>query len=355
MKRVSVRSVVLALAALSAGSACAETYTAKVYTVPGGFARMWTTGAGDNGLLGGMLDTGLGVHAAYLTNSGYKDMNPAGFESSVIRSSWSNTYHCGDGTLTNGGPTRALYWLGGGAGVNLHPAGAEYTSSQAISGGGQLQAGVVYGSIFCAECGGITVNKHACCWMKTAASFKRLHSTTHRNTVANGTDGTRFVGWGENPADSSVNALMWNSSNSMAVNIRPSQSVFSNAYAMDTLQQVGTFSAPSTGLALHACVWSGTAASAVDLNPSGSFSSSRATGVRAGLQVGNASPIGFSRSQAIAWHGTAASWINLHFKLPAQYWTWSSSAWSVDNLGNIVGYVENPTHTIALPVIWLKS
>jgi hypothetical protein len=350
----SLRPIALAALCATSGAALAENYTAHIYGVPGGFAKMQVTGAGDNVMMTGFLSGPGGPFAAYLTNSGYKNINPAGWDWSEINGSWGSTYHCGRGSV--GGLVHALYWVGGGAGVDLHPTGAEYTSSTAFGGGGQFQVGEVRGTIDCAECGFVTT-LHAGLWSRTSASFKRLHSTTHNLTQARGTDGTRVVGAGQNRNDHSVNALLWNSVSSMAINIRPSMSTFSSAASISGNQQCGSFIGPQTGGASHAVLWTGTAASAVDLNPNSTFNRSEGLAVRNGLQVGYATPItNTSRPQAIAWHGTAASWINLHARLPIVFQQqWRSIATAIDSAGNIVGYVENMAGTELRPVIWIRS
>jgi hypothetical protein len=347
---------ILAACALfsTAGSAMAETYTAKIYGVPSGFLQMFVFGAGDNGLMSGYVTNGSIREAGYLTNSGFKNMHPAGWYSSEIADSWASTYHCGSGRTASGSPQRALFWLGGGAAVDIHPAGAEYLASEAYGGGGQQQVGWVVGSIACDQCGFTTVG-HAGTWSRTAMSFARLHSTTHENTVARGTDGTTQVGYGTNRTDNSKNALLWKGPGTFSTNIRPSGSIESVANSVWGNQQGGYFVGMGTNSKRHAVIWSGTAASAVDIHPS-VFEHSHVNAVRNGLQVGYGNPLSTpTRNQAIAWHGNAGTWINLHSKLPYPYNLWSSSATGIDNLGNVTGYITAPSGPEIRPVIWLRS
>jgi hypothetical protein len=339
------------------GAAFAETYTAQIYSVPAGYTTMIVNGAGDNGLMSGLVETGTGTFfAGYRTETGFKLMHPTGWYSSGIQDSWGSTYHCGSGKPTQATQGHALFWLGGGAAVDMHPPGSQYQRSDAWGGGGQLQAGSVQGDIVCPECGLLSVQRHACSWSKTAASFKRLHSQTHIQTDAFATDGTRTVGFGFHKTDGSMNALLWNTTSSFSINLRPSMSTQSQASSVWGNQQGGYYVGPATGgLYPHAVIWSGTAASAVDLNPA-PFAKSSVGVVRNGVQAGSAFPTSNpTKSQAIAWHGTAGSWINLHMKLPYPFTLWQSTATGIDNLGNIVGYVSNDAGTDRRPVIWIKS
>jgi hypothetical protein len=355
------RLLALPLLAAAATAAHAENYVAQVYAVPEGNSTMYVYGAGDNGMMSGYIVTpdfhGL---AAYVTANGYKIMHPTGWDNSQITDSWAATYHCGYGNQVGQG-SHALFWVGGGAAVDMHPPGAEYESSYANGGNGQLQAGNVQGSIVCTDCVPTDFDghyRHAAVWNRSAASFRRLHSATHYNTVANCTDGVRIAGYGIHRGDQSHNALLWNSVTSMSINLRPSQSTFSDIYSMDSTQQGGVFIGPSTGGNDHACLWTGTAASAYDLHPpGGAFAYSYVEAVRNGLQVGRANPTANTgRTQAVAWHGNAATWINLHARLPLPYSTsaYSSSANGIDNLGNIIGHVFKTDGTTSMPVIWRR-
>jgi hypothetical protein len=305
-------------------------------------------------MTGSVVDIDNHIFAAYRTSTGFRLMHPTGgWTMSRIEDSWGSTYHCGYGAPPAGN-SRALFWVGAGAPTNLHPAGAEYASSLAHGGGGQLQVGNVGGAIDCAECGITGMDDHACVWNRTAVSFRRLHSLTHRETIAWGTDGTKIVGSGTHRGDGSINAILWNTTTSIGVNIRPSGSTSSRAFSVWGNQQGGYFTSAATAGLQHACIWAGSAASAIDLNPNATFQSSRVTTVRNGLQVGAASPISNpSRNQAIGWHGSAATWINLHSRLPAMYQTWNSSADGIDQLGNIVGSVSSGS--LIRPCVWIRS
>jgi hypothetical protein len=352
----TMRVLALTLITAASSSVFAESYTAKVFGVPGGFDSMEAVGQGDNGMMSGFVDNAGEAMAAYLMPTGaFKNMHPSGWFNSQILDSWGSTYHCGVGKLTSNGGDHALFWVGGGAAVDINPTGAEYTGSIAYGGGGQLQVGMVEGSFFCPQCG-FTVLDHAGMWSRTAASFARLHAPNHDVCVARATDGVRQVGDGFNATAGQTQALMWNGPNSTAVNMHPTGYTGSLLYSIWGNQQGGIIMGDPTGHEEHAALWTNTPASVVDLNPNSTFIMSKVNAVRNGLQVGSANPISNpNRFQAIAWHGVAGTWINLHARLPYPFTLWRSSAEGIDNLGNITGYVWNTTTGERRPVLWLRS
>jgi hypothetical protein len=336
----------------------AENYQAEVYGLPAGYAWLVATGAGDGGAMTGysVLTSNQSYpsksQAFYYTPQGFRNITPANWSGAIIWDSWANTYHAGGGTINGSYPFHALFWIGSGSVFDIHPAGAEYDTSEALGGGGQEQVGYVNGNFSCQQCG-FTVLKHAGMWSRTAASFARLHSTTHELTRAMGTDGIQQVGEGRNRSTLQYNALLWNGPNSFAVNLNPAGYGESHAFSNWGTQQTGTVKGNPTGSKYHAALWTGTAASMVDLNPNSIFSQSEAHTVRNGMQVGIGIPITQStRTQAIAWHGSAATWINLHARLPHDFLYWNSFAEDIDNLGNIMGYVEK--NGVKRPVIWRR-
>jgi hypothetical protein len=338
--------VLLALPMLARG----EDYIAKIYGVPAGWTVMRSYGGGDNQMMSGYVEKDGIMHAAYLTSTGgFKDMHPSSFTWSLINDSWGSTYHCGYGLA--GSSIHALFWVGGGVPVDMHPS-LEYDHSYLFGGSGTMQVGLVAGTIACPDCG-FTSSTHAGTWSRTAASFRRLHSTTHRDTRSWGTNGTQFVGFGTNRADGSTNALLWKTVGGFSTNLRPSMSTESRATTVWGNQQGGYFVGPQTGGYEHAVIWAGTAGSAVDLNPNATFQRSTVVAVRNGLQVGWARPLGHpTRSQAIAWHGTSGTWINLHSRLAYPYNLGESFAEGIDNQGNIIGYIMG---TFGMrPVVWLR-
>lgn len=355
--RTCAKWVAGSAAAMMAVSASAENYVAKIYSIPPGGTSMETTGAGDNGLMSGSLRISpTQTQAIYRTNSGYKNLHPTGWSSSSIHDSWGGTYHCGSGRQTSNGAMHALFWVGGGSAVDIHPAGAEYDYSVAIGGGGQIQVGYVGDNIGCSQCGN-PGGSHAGMWSRTAQSFSRLHSALYRDTSANSTDGANQVGDGLHSSSFQLHALMWSGPNSSSTVLHPGGGYNrSSAFAIWGNQQAGYAQGVATGSNAHAVLWTGSAGSMQDLHPS-AFNDSQINAVRSGLQVGHGRPATTpSRVQAIAWHGSPLTWINLHAKLPYPFTLqWHSTAQGIDNQGNIVGYVQNIATEEMRPVIWVRQ
>ena len=170
-------------------------------------------------------------------------------------------------------------------------------------------------------------------------------------TVANGTDGVSVVGKGE-VAALSDRAVLWPNGSSAGVSLHPNSYDASGANSVDGNTQGGWGRISGWTRAL---IWRGTAASVVNLTPA-QFEWAVVTCVRGNTQVGTGFPFTTpDRAQAIAWHGTANSWINLHFKLPYPFTFWSSYAEDIDANGNITGYVQSPDLTITRPVVWVRQ
>jgi hypothetical protein len=354
MNNICLRTSFLTTAVLAAGTSSAAEYVAKIYAVPGGFEAMFAVGGGDNGMMSGWAITGAQDLAMYRTNGGFRLMHPGGWDSSRITDSWGSTYHCGFGKVGAADPTHALFWIGGGTPVDIHPtSNAGYQSSQALGGGGQLQAGYVDGSFNCNECG-FVATRHAGMWSRTSSSFSRLHAPAHELTEATSTDGVRQVGSGVNRTTMQVEALLWSGPNSIAVNLNPPGATESVLTSVWGNSQGGYFQGPMTGGRRHAATWAG-GPNVVDLNPNFYFLSSQVNAVRAGLQVGRGNAVTTpARYQAIGWANSDLSWINLHARLPYPFTLWNSSAEGIDNLGNITGYVDNGAGDVR-PVIWVRQ
>lgn len=342
------------VAALSA-AAMAENYQAIIYGLPPGKRSFEIMGAGDNGMLTGTTIDALNseYHATFLTSTGTRDIHPIqdGIYNSEIFDSWGSTYHCG--RKLDGIYSKALFWVGGGSPVDLHPTSpslSDFNHSSANAGFGQIQVGGLGGQYDCPQCGNL-VGSHAVRWSRTAQSATLLHAPGFVNFGAGATDGVTHGGSG-NKLTGGYRALLWKQNSLYATDISPAGYNNPEITSIWGSQQGGTGSLPGQGQ--RALLWSGTAESVVSLHPAG-FNNSYVTSIRAGLQVGYGNhSTTTSREQAIAWHGNAATWINLHARLPYPFILWHSYATDIDNLGNIVGYLKDPATQNKRPVIWKR-
>jgi hypothetical protein len=239
--------------------------------------------------------------------------------------------------------THASLWSGSaGTWEDLDPAGGGESYAYGVSG--DQQVGVVDG--------------HAALWKwsETTVSWVDLNPTEGGESVAYGVSGDQQVGFANghailwkwsgttvscvdlSPAGSTsscargvsdgqqvgyastytgTHAGLWSGTKETWVDLHPAGAGYtSSAYGVSDGQQVGF---AQIGSNKHASLWSGSADSWVDLNPEGA-SSSFATGVSAGLQVGYAC---FNEmyvvQRAILWSGTAEDWLDLHALLPADF------------------------------------
>jgi hypothetical protein len=339
------RAAIALMGAMTAAAASAEVYNPLIYRVPNGYAWMQVEGAGDNGVMSGffrLAGTPNGDRAGYLTPQGFKNMHPVGYTMSRIDDSWGG-YHCGAGMPGGTANLNALFWVGGETAVNLHP-GGPYSNSMAFAGAGQIQVGFV-------QMGDETF---AAAWSRTPISMRILPSQGYQHVVANSTDGVQHGGQGANFFNHH-HALLWKTSFLAPVDLHPQEFMISAVTANSGNTQAGY--AYQIDNKYRAMLWNGTAESHVNLHPAG-FDTSVVHGMRGDVQVGSGTVLlngGGERTQAIAWHGSAGSWIDLHSRLPAEFQGWHSVATDVDNNGNIVGYVASPSWGMKRPVIWLRS
>lgn len=248
-------------------------------------------------------------------------------------------------------------WIGGSAeGIDLHPTDPEVTTSMALGGGGQLQVGrAALGGVECSQCG-VAVWQHAVRWSRTKASMARLHAPGNGWGNATCTDGTNIGGWaGVDPTH--AHAAIWSGgATTSPTYVHPNNYQESRILGISNGQQGGYILGINSGWSEHAAIWAGTKESVKDLHPT-PFTQSRVAAVRNGLQVGHGR-VGSGRDQAIGWHGVAATWINLHARLPIQYQGMNSYATDIVNQGNIVGYIESmgPPYDnyVAQAVIWRR-
>jgi hypothetical protein len=349
MKRIPL----LLTAAVLGGAAHAENYVAKIYGVPSGFDQMVTGGAGDNGMMTGFVTLSNVDNAATLTPQGFRNLHPSGFDNSRITNSWGNTYHVGYGSPTGIPNPHALFWVGGGPAADLHPTDPNVLGTQAFGVEGQYQCGTAL----------MAGGSQACRWNRTAASFALLPTTGFTNTVAIGMDTSQFntlgtyqAGYGTETLSSQTHAVLWHNLGN-GVDLNPAGYFESRAAGCAYPLQGGYVNGTPTGFRRHAAKWSTTAVSFVDINPNDRFIESEVTAVRGLVYVGfGKSLTQQERNQAILWHENypVDAWMNLHARLPYPYQFWQSFATDIDNIGNVIGYIQSPFNGSRRPVVWVK-
>jgi hypothetical protein len=193
----------------------------------------------------------------------------------------------------------------------------------------------------------------ACHWVGTT------RTTDNGGSVVLGVDSPNRVGsvrTGSFPLFGS-NAVMWSGASTSATSLHPAGAANSSATSISGNQQGGRVSFTTFG-PNHAALWTGSAASFVDLHPS-QATASECLAVSNGVQVGDVmmvdpnDPNMNTISRASLWTGTAASWVNLHAQLPANFHT--STATGVYHSGTItyiVGYGFNTTTNRNEALLW---
>jgi len=266
-------------------------------------------------------------HAAVWNGPSVVDLNPAGYFGSEVQGTGGGQ-QVGLGYLKNNlDNSHALLWTSTPASyVVLDPTG--FTDCAALGTNGSQQVGAG--------------NGHALLWNGSATSYVDLNPTAagYLRSEALGTDGTQQVGVAD------FGAALWSGTAASFVALAPAGYDGSEAMGVSGKQQVGygTFAGTNEP---HAMLWTGTAASYVDLNPAG-FTASEAIATNGTQQVGYGQASQGDVSQgtyaALAWSGTADSFVNLGALLPAQFT--SSQAFSIDAQGDVFGYAENSDGSI---------
>jgi hypothetical protein len=148
-----------------------------------------------------------------------------------------------------------------------------------------------------------------------------LHPTGFVSTEGHGISGDQVVstGYGSATGDH-AHALVWDNATSQYIDLHPTG--FDQSLAFDTNGSVQVGAATNfvngprgTIYRNQAMLWHGSQASVVNLHPVGAFESF-AFGVSEGSQVGYAAGTGFGGEHALLWRGTAESMLDLH---PAGY------------------------------------
>lgn len=209
--------------------------------------------------------------------------------------------------------------------VNLHPAGASYSSAVAVHSGQQVGHVII---------GGV---RRASLWNGTAVSWVDLHPPGANWSEALDVHAGQQVGHARiGDIFQPFRASLWSGTAASRVDLHPAAASggtvaqSSYAYGISAGTQVGNAFVDDES---RASVWSGTAASWMDLHPAGALASVL-LGTSGEQQVGYVF-IGMSR--ASLWNGTAESWVDLH---PAGDFT-ASFAYGV-HANEQVGYVGMP-------------
>jgi hypothetical protein len=305
------------------------------------------------------------------------DLRPSGFENAYGYAGVNGKqFGWGQGPVTGGAP-HAVMWSGTASSkVDLHPAG--YYQSYLYGADAAQQVGTAVGPV-------PTTDRHAMVWGGTAGSAVDLHPAGFSVSDAFGVRDGRQVGNGRGPhTGDNSHALLWTGTAASVVDLHPGQSIpFSFARAIGG--PGGSVQAGSAGG--HAGVWSGTAASFVDLNPPeigssdiyattgdrhaghggtlkggethalfwpsssplgvvdlhpAGFTFSFAWGMNVDQQVGIAVNEATGAEHAMVWSGTAESAVDLHALLPPALRFARSSAFAIDEFGNVFGRAETP-------------
>lgn len=318
ISRVAVWAFIIVVAlAYPAGPvwATAPTYKAIDLT-PAGFSRVYAWG------VGGGKEVGMGYVPATDT---WHALVWSGTAASVVDLTPSNGREWA-AFGTNGiqqvgygyGPTsqmHAMLWSGSGSATDLNPAG--FSSSKATAVSQTVQVGYGYSP---------SGQYHPLVWSGTAASARDLCPSAFPSSWIDGTDGTHHIGAGNSAATNNrYHALLWTGTSTNAVDLNPAGYIETVGKGVAGNQQVGYGSTPSSGLT-HALLWTGTAQSYVDL------------GEGYGYATNGTKQVGIHGGSACVWNGTAASVVNLAQFLPSGLRNSGSSAWGIDEQGNIVGY-----------------
>ncbi len=300
---------------------------------PRGASRSWAIGVGDGQQAGFATVDGVD-HASLWSGSAnsWVDLHPMGADSSQARSVDGGQQM---GSAMVGGLPRASLWSNTAASwVDLTPAGATESVGSGLGGGQQVGSATVEGV------------GRASRWTGTAASWADLHPFGATGSHINATDGVQQVG--SAGVDGATRASLWSGSAGSWVDLTPEGAWGSYAKGVDDGQQVGYvwFGHPSNTIS-RASLWSGTAASWVDLSPAGSNTSTTATAVHAGQQVGGVS------FRASLWSGSAESMVDLHAFLPRKFQTSHAlGIWHDATYTYVVGYGYNTKRDRQEALMW---
>ncbi len=273
----------------------------------------------------------------------------------------------------------ASLWLGSAESwVDLSPAGSPESWINAVGGGEQVGSA------------NVPPYPHASLWSGSAGSWIDLNPAGVVQSVAVDAADTWQVGWVA--LGGNWRASLWHGSAASWVNLNPTLASWSEAWGVDGLQQVGRArmngvtraclwqQTPASWTDLHvagamsscaldahagtqvgyisvgvphACLWTGTAASYVNLNPEGA-TESNAFGVHLDEQVGYVFAGGVHG--AALWRSSAASWVNLHALLPAEYdESEARGIWHDGSSTCVAGWGHNTLTGRDEALLWVRS
>lgn len=229
------------------------------------------------------------------TTASMVDLHPAGYVFSKVegvegdaQAGWGKK----EGPVVN---TQPLLWHGSRASVvNLLPAGASSGLVEAIEGG------VEYGSVYFPGAD----FSHAAKWEGTAASYQDLNPAGYDGSSISGASATDRVGIALRSVDPDVDQHAFRWAGNTGFDLHPGSAWFSRASATDGITQVG-FYIPTSDFPYRAraCLWHGTAASFVDLHAllPPEYEISEATGVSGKTVSGWASAASGEHPVPVIW------------------------------------------------------
>jgi autotransporter-associated beta strand protein len=231
------------------------------------------------------------------------------------------------------GSTAAAIWTASSGSRAVLPVGAGMGSAEALAVDGNTVAGQAYS----------TANGyyHAYTWNLSSGTFLDLNPSGYDQSAANGTSNGALAGYGTSGGTSQ--ALYWPTAQSTPTNLNPSIAANSTALAISNGVEVGSATIAASGRT-HAMAWNGTAASYVDLHSAlpSSLTDSGAASVSGTQVVGTANDIS-GAAHAIIWNTAGTQYVDL---TPSGYTGADGEATSgSEQAGDVVAADGNPHAT----------
>ena len=204
------------------------------------------------------------------------------------------------GDYANGSTAADIWTISSGSRAELS-VGAGIGSAEALAIDGNTVAGQAYS----------TANGyyHAYTWNLSSGTFLDLNPSGYDQSVANGTSNGAFVGYGTTGGTSQ--ALYWPTASTMPTNLTPSIAADSTALAISNGVEVGSATIAASGH-VHAMAWNGTASSYVDLHaPLPSSLTDSAAAAVSGTQVVGTAYDASGAAHAILWNTAGTQYVDL--------------------------------------------